>query len=128
MNSTRGHDGADSPVRSVVDRFNDAFSRQDLDAVMELMTSDCRFENTVPPPDGARYEGQEAVRSAFREFFTSSPGARFEQDEFITAGDRCVVLWTYHWSNAGGDGHIRGVDVFRVTDGLIAEKLSYVKG
>ena len=29
---------------------------------------------------------------------------------------------------AGTKGHVRGVDVFRVKDGLISEKLSYVKG
>jgi hypothetical protein len=35
-----------------------------------------------------------------------------------------VVRWRYAW----GDGHVRGVDVFRVRGGLVAEKLSYVKG
>ena len=39
-------------------------------------------------------------------------------------GDRCTVRWRYSW----GDGSIRGVDVFRVQDGKVAEKLSYVKG
>ena len=34
-------------------------------------------------------------------------------------------VWT---DPAGQSGHIRGVDVFRVRDGLILEKLSYVKG
>ncbi len=29
---------------------------------------------------------------------------------------------------AGTKGHVRGVDVFRVKDGLSSEKLSYVKG
>ena len=31
-------------------------------------------------------------------------------------------------SDPRGDGSIRGVDVFRVQDGKVAEKLSYVKG
>jgi hypothetical protein len=35
-----------------------------------------------------------------------------------------VSRWRYSWS----DGHIRGADLFRVRDGLVAEKLSYVKG
>jgi hypothetical protein len=39
------------------------------------------------------------------------------------------MRWTYHWANAQGEsGHIRGVDVYRLADGLITEKLSYVKG
>ena len=32
--------------------------------------------------------------------------------------------WRYDY----GSGHVRGVDVFTVRDGLVAAKLSYVKG
>jgi hypothetical protein len=42
---------------------------------------------------------------------------------FVT-GDRVLTRWRYDW----GDGHVRGVDVIRVRDGKVAEKLSYVKG
>ena len=39
------------------------------------------------------------------------------------------MLWRYEWVDPQGqEGHIRGVDVYRLRDGLIAEKLSYVKG
>ncbi len=39
------------------------------------------------------------------------------------------MRWTYRWTEADGNtGHIRGVDVYRLESGLIAEKLSYVKG
>ena len=35
----------------------------------------------------------------------------------------------YRWRNADGSaGHVRGVDVLRVRDGKVVEKLSYVKG
>ena len=57
-----------------------------------------------------------------------SPEARFEAEETFAAGDRCVVRWVYHWVRDGQPGHVRGVDVFRVRDGKVAEKLSYVKG
>jgi len=29
-----------------------------VDAVMSLMTDDCLFENTLPPPDGEAHHGQ----------------------------------------------------------------------
>jgi hypothetical protein len=32
------------------------------------------------------------------------------------------------FDTAGNAGHVRGVDAFRVRDGKVAEKLSYVKG
>jgi predicted SnoaL-like aldol condensation-catalyzing enzyme len=84
----------------------------------------CVFENTFPTPDGTRYAGQAAVRAFWVEFFGSSPRAVFETEDIFAAGERCAVCWRYSW----GDGHIRGVDVFRVRDGKVAEKLSYVKG
>lgn len=113
---------------TAVDRFNDAFGRHDVDAVMAAMTDDCVFENTSPP-DGVRYEGQAAVRAAWSEFFASNPTARFDAEDVAAAGDRVVVRWRYSWTGDDGtDGSVRGVDLIRVRDGLVAEKLSYVKG
>jgi ketosteroid isomerase-like protein len=111
-------------TRVVIDHFNEVFNAHDVDAIMSMMTDDVVFENTSPAPDGSRYEGQAAVRGFWEEFFTSSPEAVFEAEDIFVAGDRCLVRWVYSWS----DGHIRGVDVFKVRDGKVAEKLSYVKG
>jgi ketosteroid isomerase-like protein len=114
---------------ATVKRFNSAFNQQDIEATMATMTEDCVFENTTPPPAGARYEGQAAVRATFTAFFQASPRAEFQVEELFAAGDRCVVRWTYSWRNEGGDsGYVRGVDIFRVRNGQIAEKLAYVKG
>jgi ketosteroid isomerase-like protein len=115
-------------ARAVVERFNEAFNRHDVDGIMAHMTDDCVFENTRPAPDGSRVEGQAAVRSFWTNFFQRSPQARFETEEVFEAGDRCVVRWRYEWVREGVAGHVRGVDVFRVRDGKVAEKLSYVKG
>lgn len=111
-----------------VRRFNEAFNRHDVDGVMRLMTEDCIFENTAPPPDGARYVGQAEVRRVWENFFAAYPDALFEAEEYIVAGDRCVVRWVYHKTKDGKPWHLRGVDVFRVREGKVAEKLSYVKG
>jgi ketosteroid isomerase-like protein len=113
----------------VIDRFNDVFNKHDVDAIMALMTDDVVFENTSPRPDGERYEGQQAVRGFWERFFSGSPSARFEAEDISAGGDRCTVRWVYHWVDGDGKpGHVRGVDVFRVRDGKVAEKLSYVKG
>src|SRR5215467_13776790 len=113
----------------VINKFNEAFSRHDVPAVMALMTDDVIFENTYPPPDGERFEGQEAVRHFWEEFFRSSPDAVFLSEEMFASGDRCVICWRYEWTSTDGSpGHVRGVDVLRVRDGKVAEKLAYVKG
>ena len=115
---------SDDETAEVVTRFGEAFASHDVDAVMALMTEDCVFENTSPAPDGERIEGTADVRAFWQEFFDSSPEAVFEvEDSFCTAG-RAVVRWTFRWAA----GHVRGVDVFSVRDGKVAEKLAYVKG
>jgi SnoaL-like protein len=96
----------------VVLEFNEAFNRHDVAGMMKLMTEDCVFENTDPAPDGTAYRGKE------------SPRAHIDIEEIFGMGYRCIMRWKYSW----GDGHVRGVDVFKVTDGLISEKFSYVKG
>ena len=113
---------------AVVEAFNRAFGRLDVDGVMDLMTDDCLFENTFPAPDGERYLGSKAVRGFWKAFFESTPSARFEAEETFAAGDRVVQRWLFRWSGDQGPGHVRGVDLFRVRGGKVAEKLSYVKG
>lgn len=118
MDNTKG------VTASIVRTFNEAINHREIDAVMALMTDDCIFENTFPAPDGTRHVGAPDVRRALGEFLASSPNAHFEEEELIVSEDRCVVRWKYSW----GEGHVRGVDVMRVRDGKVSEKLSYVKG
>ena len=70
------------------------------------------------------HEGAQAVRAAWELFFASTPTTTFTVEDAFGAGDRAVQRWRFDW----GRGHVRGVDVFRVRDGRVAEKLSYVKG
>lgn len=115
-------------TRSTVERFNDAFNRHDLDAVMNLMTEDCVFESTNPAPDGLLVTGTGAMRAFWGNFFSANPDAYFEVEEMIVSSDRCVVRWIYRKTKEGKPWHLRGVDVFKVKNGRVAEKFSYVKG
>jgi ketosteroid isomerase-like protein len=110
-------------------RFNDALNARDVDAMMNLLTADTIFENTYPAPTGTRYVGQSAVREFWEDFFRGSSETRIEIKELFGQNDRAVMRWIYWWTDhAGHSGYIHGVDIYRVRDGLIAEKLSYVKG
>jgi ketosteroid isomerase-like protein len=128
--SDRTHlDAETAATLAAARRFLDAFGRHDVDSVMAAMVDDCVFENTWPPPDGERHVGRVAVRQFWERFFRENPSAAFETEEIFAAGPHCVVRWLYRWRNADGSGgHVRGVDVLRVRDGKVAEKLSYVKG
>jgi ketosteroid isomerase-like protein len=113
---------------SVIAAFNEAFNRQDVAALEGLLTEDCVFDGTTPP-DGERHVGRAAVLAAFAAVFAGVASGAFSTEELFSTGDRGVVRWRYDWvDHAGRPGHVRGVDVFRVHDGRIAEKFSYVKG
>ena len=117
-----------NPTIAVVERFNSAFNRHDVNAVMDAMTEDCLFENTSPAPDGTRVQGAVSVRAYWEKFFANNPDAFFEAEDIFATDDRCVVRWVYRKTKEGRPWHLRGVDVFKVKDGKVAEKLAYVKG
>lgn len=110
-------------TQHVVDRFNAAWGAHDLAATLALVTDDCVFDATGPAPDGRHCVGKAEIRAAWEPIFDDATTV-FTVEEQIVAGDRLVQLWHYAWS----DGHVRGIDVFTVRDGLVAAKLSYVKG
>ena len=107
----------------IVEAFGTAWGNHDLDACLALVTDDSMFDATGPAPDGTLCEGKDAIRAAWQPIFDDR-ASNFEAEETFAAGDRVIQLWRYSWA----DGHIRGVDVFKVRDGLVAEKFSYVKG
>lgn len=121
----RRANGGEQALLLLLERFNRALNAHDVVAMMALMGEQCVFENTYPPPDGERLVGQAAVAAFWRKLFADSPAAHIRIEELFAAGDRGIQRWRYSW---GERGHVRGVDVFRIEAGKIAEKLSYVKG
>ena len=115
---------ATEQTRATIEHFNDAFNRYDIDAVMTLMTDDIIFENS----SGGRFEGKEAVRAVLSRAFEMMSMGGFTTEELFLAEDRCVVRWIYTLNREEPErGQVRGVDVFRVRNVRVAEKLSYVK-
>ena len=113
----------------IVTGYNNAFNKGNVDGVMAAMTDDCVVETPMPPPSGTRFQGQEAVRALWNDFFTSSSTIEFDTEDMFAAGDRCLVQWTFRWVGQDGQpGSVRGVDLFKIRDGKVSEKLVYVKG
>lgn len=123
----RGVEDAPAAIAAVTD-FCAAFDRGDVEAVMALMTDDCIFESTYPAPDGERHVGQTAVRKYWVHFFATTEEPRFENEEMSASSDRVISRWRFSWGGGDAGGHVRGIDVYRVREGKVAEKLAYVKG
>ena len=112
----------------LITRFENGFNTRDIDALMSDLTDDVVFEHVGPAESGfGRHEGQDAVRAVWVSLEESFPGYEIELVDIFANGNRCMCRWEMKWKPAdGGEGFARGVDVFTVRDGKIAEKLSYV--
>ncbi len=108
---------------AAVEMFGEAWASHDLERTLSLITEDCVFDATGPAPDGTRSVGRAAIRDAWGPIFADSTSL-FEVESTFVLGDHVVQQWRYSWA----DGHVRGIDLFRVEGNLIAEKHSYVKG
>lgn len=119
---------ATETTAELVTRFENNFNTYDVDALMADMTDDCVFEHVAPAAVGfGRHEGQAAVRAVWESLKEHFPGYRFEFQDIFGAGDHAACRWTMTWRlPEGGTGSGRGVDIFTVRDGKIAEKLTYV--
>jgi ketosteroid isomerase-like protein len=109
--------------RQLVEAFGAAWADHDLDAAVSFLSDDCVFDATGPAPDGARSVGPDEIRQAWKAIFDDA-SSKFEAEETVACGDRVIQQWRYSWA----DGHVRGVDLFKVRGDRITEKLSYVKG
>jgi ketosteroid isomerase-like protein len=118
-----------SEILRIVEAFTEATNCHDVERMLELVSDDVLFEGTTPP-DGLRIVGDKAaLRRLWDGIFRGSPRAVVENEEVMIAGDRCTVRLRYVFDrDRPQDGHIRGVDLMRLADGRIVEKLSYVKG
>jgi uncharacterized protein (TIGR02246 family) len=110
-------------VRALIETYDAAWNRQDLDALCSHHTDDIVFENHTA---GERVEGADAVREHIGGIFARWPSLRFRGRRFYAAGDFAVSEWTATATRT--DGAViewEGVDVFPLRGGKIARKDVY---
>jgi ketosteroid isomerase-like protein len=109
--------------------FAEAFNSHDLDAIMSHMTEDCVFEASAgPDSDGKKFTGQQAVRKAFEEVFTTFPDARWDNPQHFVTGSRGCSEWIFRGTRPDGTRiEVTGCDLFTFRNGKIAIKNSYRK-
>ncbi len=116
----------ESSIRIVL-AYREAFNRQDISGILQLLSDDCVFDRS--DLDKTIYSGKEAISKFWQIFFRESPSAHLEIEEIFGLGNRCVMRWTFNQIDAAEKTEsVRGVDLFKVKNELICEKLSYGKG
>jgi ketosteroid isomerase-like protein len=110
-------------TRRLVEAYNDAWNRQDLEQVCSFHADGFVFENHTA---GERAEGPEAARAHIEGIFERWPTLRFTTRSLFAADDFAVCEWTAGAVRPDGK-HIEweGVDVFPVGAGKLLRKDVY---
>ena len=111
-------------LREAMARYAAVASSKDADAYAALFTPDA--VQVDPYPTG-RHEGREAIKAFIQQSFDACETMTFEVGEVHPVADKAAT--TFHITLTLADGstmHIRGVEVFTLTDeGLISAVDAY---
>jgi taurine dehydrogenase small subunit len=110
-------------TRKLIEAYDAAWNRQDLDALCAFHAGDIVFENHTA---GERVEGADAVRAHIGTIFERWPSLRFRGRSFHASEGFAVSEWTATATRSDGTQiEWDGVDVFPLRDGKIARKDVY---
>ena len=115
-------DSADA-LRGLIDRYNEAWNRQDVDAIVAMHTPDMVFHNHTA---GERVEG-DAVREHIAGIFRNCPGLTFSGRALYVRDGLVVQEWTATGTHAesGRSATWDGMDILPTRDGRFARKDVY---
>jgi steroid delta-isomerase-like uncharacterized protein len=126
-------DGAE--LQAFIDRYNEAWNRHDVDAIVSMHTEDSVFENHTT---GDLNVGREAIGRAISGIFTVFPDLSFEARRQYIRDDLVVQEWTAKGTHLGKmtragvtveptglPVEYRGMDVIPIENGLVARKDVY---
>jgi uncharacterized protein len=109
-------------LEDVIDAYNEAWNRHDLDGIVALHAPGMVFENHNA---GERAEG-DAVRGHIAAIFENWPDLRFTGRSLYVGADFVVQEWTAYATHASGKELTwEGVDIFPFKDGKILRKDVY---
>jgi steroid delta-isomerase-like uncharacterized protein len=97
-------------LQAMIDAYNDAWNRHDVDAIVSLHAPGMVFENHTA---GERAEG-DAVRHHIAGIFAAWPDLAFETRRLYIAGDLVVQEWT---ASATHDHELRRGDLVSPASG-----------
>ena len=108
-------------LRETIERYNDAWNRQDVDAIVSMHAPGFVFHNWTA---NERVEG-DAVREHLDRIFHNTPSLRFTGRRLYVREGLVVSEWTARAEREGRQFEWDGVDVFPFEDGLIKRKDVY---
>jgi steroid delta-isomerase-like uncharacterized protein len=127
---------SETPIEDLIERYNAAWNRHDVDGILALHTEDSVFENHT---SGGKGEGKAAIRAIIEGVFSSFPDIRFDGRRLYVRGDLVVQEWTATATHtkpftragktyppSGKKISWNGADIIPTKNGLVARKDVYV--
>jgi steroid delta-isomerase-like uncharacterized protein len=122
-------------LEAVIARYNDAWNRHDVDAILALHTDDSVFENHT---SGGKGVGKAEIRSIVEGVFATFPDLRFDSRRLYVRDELVVQEWTATATHAkaitragrtypptGKKISWNGMDVIPMRGGRVARKDVY---
>jgi steroid delta-isomerase-like uncharacterized protein len=112
-------------MHDLFQRYAEAWSRRDPDAIVALHSDDTRFHAHIGQQPA---HGKTAVRQAFAELLDQFPDLAFDQVSLRTGPDFWVVEWKMSGTVAATGAHfdVDLIDVVTVEHNLVKSKDSYL--
>ncbi|KQP19962.1 hypothetical protein ASF45_22240 [Pseudorhodoferax sp. Leaf265] len=113
-----------------LEAFAQAWTRHDIDALMDCMADDCVFHSGAgPDAGGTRYIGRAAVRTGFLRAWADFPDAQWTRARHVVTGRRGMSEWTFVGTRASDGQRIEvdGCDLFTFHGDKIRVKDSWRK-
>ena len=106
-----------------------AFNSRDVERIVAFFAEDGVFcLARGPEPVGRTLKGRETIRKALADRFVQIPDMRWENEEYILAGDRAVSVWTVRGKGADGeDLNYQGCDIYTFKGDKIVHKNTFWK-
>jgi ketosteroid isomerase-like protein len=107
-----------------------AFNSRDVARIVDCFAEDGVFCLARGPESvGRTLRGKAAIRQALAHRFKQIPDMRWENEEYILAGDRAISVWTVRGKGTDGeDLDYQGCDIYRFdADNKIVHKNTFWK-
>ena len=106
-----------------------AFNSRDVERIVQCFAEDGVFCLARGPESvGRTLTGKAAIRKALADRFKQIPDMRWENEDYILAGDRAISIWTVRGRGADGEElNYQGCDIYRFEGDKIIHKNTFWK-